>query len=50
MMKNISTKQAPKGRIPPSRQVITGFRYQGCSGICLGMLLVTTGNSRGSFL
>ena len=27
MMKNISTKQAPKGRMPPSRQVMAGFRY-----------------------
>lgn len=27
MMKNISTKQAPKGRMPPSMHVMAGFRY-----------------------
>ena len=27
MMKNSSTKQPPKGSTPPSRMVITGFKY-----------------------
>ncbi len=44
-MKKSSMKTAPKGKMPPIRMLNTGFIYQGCSGICLGILLVRTGSS-----
>ncbi len=49
-MKKSSMKTAPNGSTPPTRHEKTGFMYHGCSGICLGILLVRTGSSGAGFL
>lgn len=49
-MKNNSTDTAPKGRIPPRRQVMTGCIYHSCLGTARGIKLVRTGNAIASLL
>eukprot|EP00959_Pyramimonas_sp_CCMP1952_P364560 7634373-Pyramimonas_sp.AAC.1 len=50
MMKNSSVKTAPKGRMPPTAEVNTGWMNQGCAGICRAMEFVRTGTSIGGLL
>merc|ERR1711862_724506 len=45
MIKKSSVNTAPKGRMPPTRQVKMGWINQGCAGICRGIWFVRTGSS-----